>query len=130
MKRDYENEILEVIKKNNLFVIKDIFSFYTGIKSSQFYNLKLEKLDSIKKALDDNKVKTKHSLKNKWFKSDNPTLQIALFKLIADNEELKALSTNWQNTEHSGEIKTTSLTKEERDARIIELKNKLNDRDK
>ena len=34
------------------------------------------------------------------------------------------------DNKHSGEIKTTSLTKEERDARIIELKNKLNDRDK
>lgn len=121
MKRDYENEILEVIKDNNLFVIKDIFSFYTGCTRATFYNNDLDKLDSIIKALDDNKIKTKHSLKNKWFNSDNPTLQIALFKLLADNEELKALSTNWQNTEHSGEIKTPPII-----VQTIETANELN----
>lgn len=106
-KETYEKEIIKVIAANNIFVIKDIFAFYTGIKSSQFYNLELEKSESIKKALDDNKIKTKQSLKNKWYKSDNPTLQIALFKTIADDEELQALSTNWQKNEHSGEIKGT-----------------------
>ena len=59
----YEIEIIDVIKENNLFVITDIFSFYTGCSRATFYNNELDKLDSIKKALDDNKTKTKQSLK-------------------------------------------------------------------
>ena len=47
---------------------------------------------------------------NKWEESDNPTLQIAAFKLIANDDEQKALSTNYQHTEHSGEIKGNPTT--------------------
>ena len=91
-KDTYEKEILEIIKKHNLFVISDIFAFYTGIQSSQFYNLGLEKSEHIKKAIDDNKIKTKQSLKNRWYKSENPTLQIALFKTICSDEEAHRLN--------------------------------------
>lgn len=103
-KEKYESEIIEVIKKHNLFVISDIFSFYTGIKSAQFYNLKLEKSEGIKRAIDDNKIKTRQSQKNKWFKSENPTLQIALFKTICSDDDRKALSQIYQDVQHSGEI--------------------------
>ena len=98
-KSTYEKDILKVIKENNLFVIQDIFAFYTGIKCAQFYNLKLEKSECIKKAIDDNKKKTCQSLKNKWYKSDNPTLQIALFKTICSDDNLRKLSQTWQNVE-------------------------------
>jgi hypothetical protein len=97
----HEKEIIKVIEKNNLFVIQDIFAFYSGIKSSQFYNLELEKSESIIKAIDDNKSKTKQSLKNKWYKSDNATLQIALYKSICTDSERRALAQNY--TDHSSE---------------------------
>lgn len=122
-KEVYEKEIVEIIKKHNLFVIQDIFAFYTGIKSAQFYNLKLEKSESILKAIDDNKVKTKQSMKNKWFKSDNATLQIGLMKLIGSEEEAHRLNGSHQKIDQKSE--TTILTKEERDNRIAELKEKL-----
>ena len=98
----YEKEILEIIKKHNLFVISDIFAFYTGIKSSQFYNLELEKSENIKKAIDDNKVKTKQSMKNKWFKSENPTLQMGLMKLLGTESEAQRL--NGSKHEISGDL--------------------------
>ena len=104
MKKDYEKEILKVIKENNLYDVIDIFAFYSGCCRATFYNNNLNNLDSIKKALDDNKIKTKQTLKGKWFKSDNPTLQIALFKLIATDEERKALSTNWNENQNTGNI--------------------------
>ncbi len=91
-KSTYEKEILQVIKDNNLFVITDIFAFYTGCARETFYHHKLHESDSIKKAIDDNKVKTGQSLKNKWYKSDNPTLQIALFKTICGSDDLRKLA--------------------------------------
>ena len=105
-KQIYESEILKVIKANNLFVISDIFAYYTGIKSSQFYNLELEKSENIKKAIDDNKIKTRQSLKNKWYKSENPTLQIALFKTICSDEEAHRL--NGSKQEIRSEVTNTN----------------------
>ncbi len=106
-KETYEKEILKVIKNNNLFVIQDIFAFYTGIKSAQFYNLKLEKSESIKKAIDDNKKKTCQSLKNKWFNSDNPTLQIALFKTISSESDLRKLAQSYVDQNLDNQITIT-----------------------
>lgn len=105
-KEKYEKEIVEVIKKNNLFVIQDIFAFYTGIKSSQFYNLELEKSERIIKAIRDNKSMTCQSLKNKWYRSENATLQIALFKTICSDEEAHRLNGTRIETEstHKGGI--------------------------
>jgi len=105
-KSTYEKDILKVIKDNNLFVIQDIFAFYSGIKCSQFYNLELEKSEILKRAIDDNKKKTCQSLKNKWFNSDNPTLQIALFKTISTKKDLRRLSQTYQDVTSKGkEIK-------------------------
>ena len=100
----YEKEILKVIKANNLMTISDIFAFYTGIQSAQFYNLNLEKSESIKKAIDDNKVKTKQSLKNKWYKSNAPALQIGLMKLICSEEEAQRLNGSKQDIKLDGAI--------------------------
>jgi hypothetical protein len=104
MKKDYENDILKVIKEHNIYSILDIFAYYSGCSRATFYNNELDKLDSIIKAIDDNKVKTKSTLKNKWLNSDNATLQIALFKLIATDDERKALSTNWNENQNTGNI--------------------------
>lgn len=110
-KSTYEKDILKVIKENNLFVIQDIFAFYTRIKSAQFYNLKLEKSESIKKAIDDNKKKTCQSLKNMWYKSDNPTLQIALFKTICGGDDLRKLAQTYQTVDGDFKIHSLKLIK-------------------
>ena len=110
-KNTYEKEILKVIKENNLFVIQDIFAFYSGIKSSQFYNLELEKSEILKRAIDDNKKKTCQSQKNKWYKSDNPTLQIALFKTICSNDDLRKLAQTYQTIDGDIKINTLKLVK-------------------
>ena len=113
-KATYEKEISKVIKDNKLYVINDIFAFYAGIKSAQFYNLKLEKSECIKKSLADNKVTTCLSLKKKWFDSDNPTLQIALFKTICGKRDLKKLSLTYQDVTSKGkkiqELRIGSVT--------------------
>jgi hypothetical protein len=106
--KKYENDIIEVIKKNNLFVITDIFAFYSGCSRATFYNHGLDKLDSIKEAIDNNKIKTKQSLKNKWYKSENPTLQIALFKTICSDEEAARLNGSNQRIEMKTEPNLTN----------------------
>ena len=93
--KKYEKEILEVIKRNRIFSILDVFAFYKGCSRATFYNNKLDELDSIKEAILDNKVITKQTLKSKWAKSENPTLQIALYRTICTNQERQDLNQSY-----------------------------------
>ncbi len=106
--KQYEKEILKTIQDKNIFTIEMIFSFYSGISRANFYKLGLNKLDTLKKALDDNKNRTKQSMLNKWYKSDNPTLQMGLMKIICTEDEAHRLNgskTESKNeTTHKGKI--------------------------
>lgn len=127
----YEKEIIEIIKKHCLFNVLSIFAFYKGCCRATFYNLELDKLDSVKNAIEDNKIVTGHTLKNKWLKSDNPTLQLALFKTICTDEERKHLSMSYNTLAGDKENPLIpphqQLTPEERRAEIAALKAELND---
>jgi len=100
----YEKEILKVIKKRNIFTLEMIFTFYSGISRGHFYEIKLNKSDALKKATDDNKNRTKQSMLNKWYNSENATLQIALMKLIATEQEAERLNGSKIKTELSGSV--------------------------
>lgn len=88
----YEREILEIIKTKFITKIKQIFSYYSGIQSAQFYNLGLEKSETLLKAMQDNRTKACQSLLSKWLHSDNPTLQMAAYKILCEDEDRKKLS--------------------------------------
>lgn len=51
-----------------------------------------DKNDALKQALDKNKRTIKRGLRNKWYKNDNPTCQVALYKLLADDDEWARLN--------------------------------------
>lgn len=97
-----EKEILSIIESENLFDIDTIFAYYKGIGKTTFYNHKMNEWDTIKSALENNRQTTKQDLKKKWFESENPTVQIALFKLIATPEERKSLSQNYTDITTDG----------------------------
>ena len=46
-----------------------------------------DKNDILKEALENNKKTIKRGLRNKWYKNDNATTQVALYKLLADDDE-------------------------------------------
>ena len=90
-KLEQEQKALEAIKKHNLFFIEEVASFLNMARST-FYFLKLDTLDTIKDALEENKVKIKVKMRKKWFDSDNPALQVANYKLLSTQKEQEALS--------------------------------------
>jgi hypothetical protein len=104
-KEQHEKDIVKVIKGNKIMRIQHIFPFYPDLKSAQFYNLELEKSESIKEAIALNKSTTVNFLLNKWIDSDNPTLQISAFKVICDDEERKKLSLQYVESENNHQIK-------------------------
>jgi len=95
-----EKKALEEIKKKRLIFIEDVISYLPCSKGT-FYSIKLNELDTIKDALELNKTDIKVSLRSKWYKSDNATLQIALMRLTCTTEERKKLAINY--TEVSGD---------------------------
>lgn len=104
-KKDYIELAVKVITENTLFFIEDV-CVYMGISKQTFYNRGLDEVDSIKESLLKNKVKAKQKLKKDWYKSQNPTLQIALYKLLGSAEECHRLN----GTRH--EIKSDVVVKE------------------
>lgn len=111
-KEIYEKEITECIKKNRIMFISHIFGYYTDIRRSQFYNLELDKSNMIKDAIAENRSKACGYMVNKWIASDNATLQIAGYRLVATEEERMALNQEYVKIDASIDNKK-ELTAEE-----------------
>lgn len=107
-KQELEKQAIQAIQDNNLTFEKEVWA-YLGISEKTYYNHKLQELQSIKEAIKKNRVKTKNSLKAKWYRSDNATLQVALYKLIADDEERKKLSQTYTDVTSNGDKLNISL---------------------
>jgi len=102
-KKDLEDKALKAIKKHNLVFISDIM-LYLPCSDATFYNHNLEKLESIKKALEFNKINDKVKLRKKFKTSENPTLQMFYYKLIANNNELSKVGNKHDHTSKGDKI--------------------------
>jgi len=121
-KEKHENEILKIIIKYKIMKIQHIFVHYTDLKSSQFYNLELEKSECIKEAIKDNKSKAVSYMLNKWVASDNPTLQISAFKVLCEDDDRRKLSLQFVESENNNvNHNSKPLTLEELKKRSKEL---------
>jgi len=77
--------------ENKLFFIDDIIA-YVPCSRATFYEYQLDKSDALRTEINKNKISVKVSLRAKWYHSDNTTLQLALYRLCATVEELRALA--------------------------------------
>lgn len=89
------------IKKNNLFFIEDIIAF---IPCSKFYfydafPVTSNEYNTLKELLEQNKIKTKSSIRAKLWQSNKASELLALYRLICTPEEHKLL--NQQYLDHS-----------------------------
>ena len=99
----HEKGILDIIESNDVFTFKDIFVYYKACSRATAYNHGLDKLDSIKDALYQNKRKGVTSMLAKWIKSDNATLQIAAMRLLCETEEHRKLNQQYQDITTGGD---------------------------
>lgn len=88
---ELEKKSLAAIKRHKLVFIDEVVSFLP-CSTSTFYGHELEKSEAIKKALEENRIKGKLSSRRKWADSDNATLQIAYYKLLSTEDELRKLT--------------------------------------
>lgn len=101
--KDLEKRSINAIKKHKLTFIQDVVAHLPCSKQT-FYTHELDKLDSIKDELTLNRTKKKLALRTKWEQSDNPTLEIAVYKLYGTDEEAERLNGSKQKIEHSGDL--------------------------
>lgn len=99
-KADLEKQALAAIKEHNLMFVTDVPA-YLPCSTKTFYNYSLQELQSIKEALEANRIKTKNGLRAKWYKSNNATTQIALYKLIGNEDEAHRLNGSKQQIDHT-----------------------------
>jgi hypothetical protein len=84
---------LQVIEQQNCTKISEVLLFLP-ISYRTFYEWELHELPEILEKIEAQKVAIKAKMKKRWFNSDIPALAIAAMKLIADEEEIDALSTS------------------------------------
>ena len=105
-------QALEIATKKKCFFIEQLVAFLPIVKSTfyDYFPLNSNELNAIKEILDSNKVEVKTAMYNKWFKSENATLQIALMKLIASDEEAHRLNGTRQQLDLTSTDRTMSPT--------------------
>ena len=107
--KELEKQSIDAIEKHKLFFIEDIVCYLPCDKKT-FYNHNLHELHSIKEALLKVKTEIKVSMRSKWYRSDNATLQISLMKLISNETERKRLSQTYTDLTTDGrELKIQSI---------------------
>ena len=109
---------LKAIQDNNLIWIEEIFAF-VPFSQKTFYNHELQELQEIKKAIGDNRVRQKQKMRKKWYDSDNPTLQLAAYKLLGTDLERDILNT--QKIDHSNKGKEFDFSNTPSDELITRL---------
>ena len=87
----------EAIKKNNLFFIEDVVAFIACGRSYFYEHFKdgMDEMDTIKEMLEENKIKTKSSIRAKLWKSNRASELLALYRLIATPEEHQKLNQSY-----------------------------------
>ena len=93
-------QALTAIETEECVTIEEVL-LYIPIHKATFYDWDLDENDDIKGAINAMKVKLKKGMRRNWRKSDNPTLQIAEYKLMANPEESDALNTSKVKNENT-----------------------------
>ena len=95
------NDCISLISDYKLLFINDLIALLPFSKST-FYVYGLDKSDAIKDAIESNRTMIKQKLRAKWYESTTPTLQIALYKILATPEERKAMSSSSKEAKTDG----------------------------
>lgn len=90
----YIEEMIKAIQENNCTNFNEACMFVSFGRTTA-YNHGLDKVNTIKEAIDANKIRTKFKMKRNWVNSDSPVLQLAAFRLMSDSEEHQKLNQSY-----------------------------------
>lgn len=104
-KKEIFEKAMEAIEERNLFFLEDVVAFLPCQRTTFYLRIKqgTDEMNAIKRALETNKVRTKSAIRHRLFNMDNPTAQIALYRMIATPEEREAISLTKTDITSGGE---------------------------
>lgn len=93
-RKKLHKEALAAAEENNLFFIEDVVAFISCSKETfyRFYPVGSNEYDSIRKILEDNKIRTKSQIRMKLMRSERAAELLALYRLICTPEEHRLLN--------------------------------------
>lgn len=117
----------DAIVKNKLFFIEDIVAFLPCDKTTfyRFFEVNCNEYNELKDLLETNRTELKVSMRSKWYKSNAPALQMALMKLICNDDERKMLSMTHTDVTSGGKTITSrydEMSVEEMEAELERVK--------
>ena len=103
----------DVIIKHKLFFIEDVVAFLPVSKPTfyEFFQVGSNEFNELKDLLEEQRITVKTSMRSKWYKSENATLQVCLMKLICTDDERKKMAQTF--VESKNENTNNNLTTEE-----------------
>jgi len=103
-------QALKVIKDKGLYLMEEV-AIMIGISKPTFYSfypVDSNEFNTIKEALEENKINIKAEIREKLRNGDKAAELIALYKLLSTNDERKALS--MQHVDHTSNGKTINIS--------------------
>jgi len=100
-----KNKLFEQAKKAvldyDLVFIEEIINYIPCSKPTFYEHFPIDsnELNELKELIEKNKLKIKYRLRSKWENMEAPALQLSLYKLLANSDEIRALS--MQSIDHT-----------------------------
>jgi hypothetical protein len=90
-------QALEAIGKNNLFFMEDLIAFLPCAKPTfyELFPLESNEMNNLKELLEQNKVKTKSSIRLKLFGSSKASELLSLYRMICTPEERQNINQSY-----------------------------------
>ena len=89
--KDLEEQCLEIIRAQNVLSMNGIAAFLE-FSYEKFLEYRLNESKVLLKAIEENRAQAKQQLMLQWLKPNaSPTCQVALFKLLASEDERKVM---------------------------------------
>lgn len=100
-KEDIYDKAIKAISDNTLYFIEDVVAFLPIGKTTfySYFQVDSNEMNDIKELLDNNKITTKVKLRKKLSEGEKAAEILALYKLIATEDERRALS--MQHVDHT-----------------------------
>lgn len=99
-------QALHAIEAEEMTMISEVLTVIPISKPTLYLPEWVDVYNQIQKAVHENRTRIKSKYRKRWQQETAaPVLQLAGYKLIADEDELERLTVNNNNTKHSGEIK-------------------------
>ena len=108
-----KGKLFEQAKKSvldyDLVFIEEIINYIPCSKPTFYEHFPIDsnELNELKELIEKNKLKIKYRLRSKWENMEAPALQLSLYKLLANSDEIRALS--MQSIDHTSKGESINI---------------------